>query len=303
MRKFVLPLVAIVALIAALFIPATGASALAKIKCKQITGVAVVDPIVHHDEPVGTGHQHEFFGNASWLTALSNPNTANYSDLEGKSTNCADTQDTAGYWQPTVVDTRTNIVLPAQAFSAYYRAFNGADTGAVEAFPPDTRLTSMQTSTSPGAHGWSCGQNSGAILSKMSTTIPDCSNLSQKPGAVLTAHINFPSCWDGVLPNHQPGDVGDTSDNAHYAFPVHTSSGWKCEAPFTHQMPQLRETIQYPNPNKVPVADLAVSSDPMMGGHNGSSMHGDFFNAWVQSGLETMLNECVRQRTTSTICG
>lgn len=294
-------LILVSALVLVLGLTALPATALGKVKCKQVTGIAVVDPIVHHDQPVGTGHQHQFFGNSSWLQTLSNPNTANYNDLVGKSTNCRVTDDTAGYWQPTVIDTRNGNVLEAQAFTAYYRASGGQNFGPVEAFPPDTRLTAMQDSTSPGAHGWSCGQNSGA-LAAMRTTIPDCSRLSQKPGLVLTAHINFPSCWDGVLPNHQPGDVGDTSDNAHYAYPVHTSKGWTCPTAFPHQMPQLRETIQYPNPNKVPVQYLAVSSDPMMGGAHGSSMHGDFFNAWVQSGLENFLDECVRHSTGNAIC-
>jgi len=298
-RALIAPLFALMLLVA-LLSPASPATALAKIKCKEVTGIAVVDPIKHHDEPVGTGHLHQFFGNAGWLS-MDNPNQANYDDLVGGPTNCRDTQDSAGYWQPAVVDTRNGDVLVAQAFTAYYRTFDGKQYGPTEAFPADTRLTAMQAGTSPGAHGWSCGQNSGA-LSKMVDTIPDCSRLSQKPGQVLTAHINFPSCWDGVAPDHQAGDVGDTSDDAHYAYPVRSGSRWVCPAGFGHHVPQLRETIQYPNPDKVPASALGVTSDPMMGGHNGSSMHGDFFNAWVQSGLEDMLDKCVRQRTTSSIC-
>ena len=295
-----LMLIMLAAAMAAALCVAPPATALSKIKCKQETGIATIDPIVHHNEPAGTGHLHQFFGNASWLS-MPNPNEANYDDLVGESTNCRDTLDTAGYWQPAVVDTRNGDVLPAQAFTAYYRASGGQKFGPVEAFPSDTRLTSMQDSTSPGAHGWSCGEKSGA-LSAMRATIPDCSRLSQKPGLVLTAHINFPSCWDGVLPNHRAEDVGNTSDNAHYAFPTRTSKGWACQAPFIHEMPQLRETIQYPNPNKAPVQYLGVTSDPMMGGHNGSSMHGDFFNAWDQAGLEDMLDKCVRRNTGAALC-
>ena len=56
---------------------------MAKIKCKETTGRAAVDPIVNHNMPVGSGHMHQFFGNNAFLS-LPNPNAANYADLDGQ---------------------------------------------------------------------------------------------------------------------------------------------------------------------------------------------------------------------------
>ena len=286
-------------LAAALLTSAGPAQATAKIKCKLTTGVAQVDPIINHDEPGPSSHLHQFFGNNGWLAK---GNYANYSDLIGQGTNCDNAADTAGYWQPVVIDTRTGKhALTPQAFTAYYRTFDSKDTGSGNmAFPADTRLTAMVADAfgkSPGAAGWFCGQYESVPLQ---ATIPDCSGMSQKPGHVLTVHISFPSCWNGVLPNHHDSDVGNTSDDANYAFPVRSGSKWVCPAAFPQHMVQLRETVQYPNPGKIPVQYLAVSSDPVMGGHNGSSMHGDFFNAWAQQGFEDAMcqqvnagNNCV----------
>ena len=55
----------------------------------------------------------------------------------------------------------------------------------------------------------------------------------------MTAHIDFPSCWDGVKPSHTAAQNGDTRDNAHYAYAV----AKKCPAGFPIGVAELRETI------------------------------------------------------------
>ena len=61
------------------------------------------------------------------------------------------------------------------------------------------------------------------------------------PGGTLTAHIDFPSCWDGVMPSHPTSQNGDTRDNAHYAYRV----GQSCPAGFPIGVTELRETVQF----------------------------------------------------------
>lgn len=110
------------------------------------------------------------------------------------------------------------------------------------AFPADTRLMASDD-YGKGAHGWNCGQFSAQAQRDGTVNyIPDCTSEPGGPGRTLTAHINFQTCWDGVLPNHQPGDVGDTSDNAHYRYP---SGKGVCRAGFPNTMVQLRPTIQF----------------------------------------------------------
>jgi len=263
-------------LVTAVAAPAQPAAALAQIHCKQTTGTAALDPIVHHDEAVGSAHLHQFFGNNAWLS-LPNPNAANLADLLGKTTNCANPSDTAGYWSPVLRYTATGAIIPTQAFTAYYRSWDGTSKGEGMAFPMDTRLVATR-------HNWSCGffERQAPVLA-----IPNCTHVSGKPGHTLTAHIDFPSCWNGVRPYHPSTQVGDTSDNANYAYPVGTA----CPAGFPNRMVALRETIQfvYTGNGK----DVELSSDAPMGVTDGLSMHADFWNAWDPAGLQSMVVNCV----------
>ena len=73
-------------------------------------------------------------------------------------------------------------------------------------------------------------------------SIPDCSGLPGKPGLTLTAHIDFPSCWDGVKPSHPASQNGDTQGQRALRLP----RGKKCPAGFPIGVTELRETIQFP---------------------------------------------------------
>jgi Domain of unknown function (DUF1996) len=261
----------------------TEANALAKIKCHQTTGVATVDPIVYHNMTHTHTHSHQFFGNNGWVPL---GNRANYSDLMSKATNCRVSGDTAGYWTPTLRYTATKKEIPTQAFTAYYRPWTGVggpEFGEGRAYPQDTRLIGTK-------YNWSCGQHSGARSAPQST-IPDCTGLSGKPGLTLTLHIDFPSCWNGKAPGHSNSEIGDTRDNADWAYT--TGSGRTKACPSTHpiKMIALRETIQFKYVGNG--TDVELSSDPMMGKTDGASAHGDFWNTWQPAALASMVKNCI----------
>jgi hypothetical protein len=286
----------LVALVGALALAATTAlvtapqaTALAKIKCKETTGTANVDPIVHHNEPVSDmAHMHQFFGNNHFLS-LANPNTANYDDLVSKGTNCRNATDTAGYWTPVLRYKSTGAVIPTQAFTAYYRSWDFQQVGEGIPLPDDVRLVASK-------HNWTCGQFESV---QPQQSIPDCSMADGSPGSTLTAHIDFPSCWDGVKPNHSDDEVGDTRDNEHFAYRV----GKSCPAGFPIKTVALRETIQFEYTGKGD--DVELSSDAMMGTTDGQSMHADFWNAWEPEGFASMVRNCVNSTSQFTVeeCG
>lgn len=257
------------------------AQALAKIQCKELVGIAQIDPIKNHNQPDAMVHDHQFFGNTSVIDA--GP-SAQHSQLVAGGTNCEHAGDTASYWLPVLRYTKTKEVVPVQAFTAYYRPFTGLGSkfGEGKAYPADTRL--IATDAVKG--GWNCGQFSGTRTG-FSQSIPDCSGLSGKPGSTLTMHISFPSCWDGVLPNHSAKAVGDTNDNAHYAYPVNK----QCPAAFPNKMVSLVETIQFAYTGNG--ADVELASDPMTGTSDGQSMHADFWNTWDQAAFEEVVRNCV----------
>jgi Domain of unknown function (DUF1996) len=275
---------------------------LAKIKCKPEVGRAQVDPIVYHNAPLGTAvHRHVFFGNGA-LLGLPNPNAANLPDLLGKPTNCVQKGDTAGYWIPALVYTsgpNTGQEVPTQAFTAYYRAWNGAEFGAGAPIPQDARL--VYSDDVGAVSGWSCGQNSGTGLSD---AIPDCSASAGGPGDTLTAHITFPTCWNGKPPAHTNDETGDTRDNADFAY--RTGNGSRAACPATHPKPvvELRETIQFTYTG--PGTDVGLTSDAAAGVTDGRSMHADFWQAWDPAAFASMVKNCVNGSAatrTSAECG
>lgn len=274
------------ALLAAMILTPAPSFALGKVKCGDNGAVAVgsYDPIVNHNG-TGSAHEHQFFGNIAWHS-LANPNTANYPDLAGKANSCRVSVDSAGYWIPSLRYTsgpKAGQLVPAQQFTAYYRSFDHKDFGPGLPYPADTRLVASR-------HDWGCGQYSGVPIGP---TIPSCVGQSGKPGHTLTAHIDFPSCWDGVLPNHQPGDVGNTSDSAHYAYVVKSGTKRVCPAGFPNRMVELRESFQFQYVG--PGDDVALSSDAP--GQDGGSLHADFWNTWQQGPFEAFVRDCVTAKT------
>ena len=86
-------------------------------------------------------------------------------------------------------------------------------------------------------------------------SIPDCTGLSGKPGLTLTAHIDFPSCWDGVKPSHTA-----SPERRHQGQRALRLRGRKkCPAGFPIGVTELRETIQFPYVGNG--TDVALSSD------------------------------------------
>lgn len=254
------------------------AQAFLLVKCGQTVGTASVDPIVNHNDPMPSMHEHQFFGNNSWL---GQGNSANYADLLAGATNCREAADTAGYWTPTL-RYKDGREIKARAFSAYYRGYTGkGNTGPGVPYPADVRLVGTR-------FNWTCGQkNSQGPVGY----IPDCSKAGGGAGDTLTAHIDFPSCWDGTQPSHSPNEMGDTRDNAHWAY----VNGSTCPAGFPIKTTELRETIQFYYTGKGD--DVDVSSDAMAGTTGGRSLHGDFWNAWQQSNFSTLIQKCVNTYT------
>lgn len=294
--RITLSMLAVVAALAAL--APSSAQALGKVKCDEKMEPAVAigqyDPIVNHNQAKSM-HEHQFFGNIAWHS-LANPNAANYSDLAGRDNNCRNVMglpysaDSAGYWVPTLRYTsgpKAGQLVPAKQFTAYYRAYNGATFGEGMPFPKDVRLVATDDA-GKGAHGWNCGQFSQQAKAEGTVNyIPNCTGEDGSPGNTLTAHINFPSCWDGVAPNHSASEVGDTRDNAHWAYP---SSKGVCPAGFPKKVVQLRETIQFAYTGDG--TDVALSSDHP-GDLPGESMHADFWNTWMQPEFEQYVATCV----------
>ena len=313
----------------------TAASALGKVKCDVLpngaednSDVAIstqeLDPIVYHNHDNNDPseaphpHNHDFFGSRAVPAFGSGSDYGlirQYLGGDGAdATSCRVNFDTAGYWAPVLKyksGPKAGQRVPVQQFTAYYRGFAGQTKHAgTQALPAGARLVASDMQ-GYGLSGWTCGQNS--TVTGGLNYIPDCSGEDGSPGNTLTAHINFPSCWNGVAPNHggdpgnpvtYDGDYGDTRDNNYgntalgpktskdFVYPANKTS---CPASHPIEVTQLRETVQYEYVGNG--TDVELSSDH--GATPGSTYHADFWNTWDQTRFAAFIKKCVQGQTST----
>ena len=109
---------------------------------------------------------------------------------------------------------------------------------------------------------WSCGGRRTTV----SSSTPTC-------GSTLTLHVNFPSCWDG-----QHLDSAD--HKSHMAYAVRGS----CRASHPVGLPSISLIFRYP---------ITGGSGVALASGGQYSAHGDFFNAWRQGTLTSLVNRCL----------
>jgi uncharacterized protein DUF1996 len=218
------------------------------------------DPIVFPGQP-GKSHDHTFIGNDT-TSAFSTLGT-----LLGASSSCRRAGDTAAYWVPTLISASGKPILP-RAASVYYRRLT---LDPVQTFPPGFKLIAGNSKATARqalkVTSWNCGPRGGV---RPQSTIPTCPD----PGVRgLALHVQFPNCWDGKnldAPDHQ----------SHMAYSVRG----RCPAGHPVALPAVQVNIRYPSAGG---PGLVLSA----GGQN--SGHADFFNAWNQATLGSLVDGCL----------
>ena len=236
------------------------------LKC-ALSHTAPDDPIVHPGMQ-GMSHLHDFFGNTT-----TNANSTYRSMLAAAST--CPVGDTAGYWAPALFrdGVKVNPAGPGVREQVYFRANDLAAGTRVEAFPPDLRVVAGNAHASSPAGNpalgheiyWGCSDNS--VGGKPLAPPRAC------PTGILSLHIGFPHCWDGVLTHRD--------DSAHLRYPT----GGRCPAGFPHALPRLILRLEYPVGRAGGTITLA-SGGPW-------TAHGDFWNTWDQARLERLVSACL----------
>lgn len=236
------------------------------------------------DDPIkfpgrqGVSHLHDFYGSSS-TSYLSN-----YSSMASSRTTCGRLGDTSGYWAPALY--KDGIKINPSALWAgrktrqqfYYRDTNYSSDAVIEPFPPNFKMIqgyAMAMSLGDAnAHGakwgsemyWGCADNK---PSGKFTAPVDCTT------GIVTLHIGYPSCWDGVMVD------GDEIAAGHMSF----TSGGICPAGFPHRLPRLIQRLEYsvgPSSRGITLASGATHT-----------AHGDFWNTWQQTRLSTLVTNCL----------
>lgn len=217
------------------------------------------DPIVYPRSP-GASHDHTFVGNRT-----TNAYSTVRSLLAGSSS-CMRIGETAAYWMPTLLlDGRP--VEPSGA-TIYYRR-RTLDT--VRPVPAGLRMIAGASHSfepqSPRVTFWNCGA-AAAVLP--SAEVPTC---PAGRATSLRLHVTFPSCWNGRR-------LDSADHQSHMAYAMRG----RCPATHPVAVPAISLIFRYPIAGG---AGVSLSS----GGQH--SAHADFFNAWNQPVLTSLVDGCL----------
>ena len=220
---------------------------------------AMDDPIVFPRTP-GASHDHTFVGNMT-----TNAFSTVRSLLAGSST-CRRAGETAAYWMPTLLlDGRP---IEPQSATVYYRR---RTLEPVRPFPGGLRMIAGASHTfepqSLQVAFWNCGASAGI---PPSAEVPTCPT---GRGTSLRLHVNFPSCWNGTR-------LDSMNHQSHMAY----AQRGRCPALHPVAVPAISLIFRYPISGG---AGVSLSS----GGQH--SAHADFFNAWRQSVLTSLVDGCL----------
>jgi hypothetical protein len=217
------------------------------------------DPIVYPGQP-GLSHDHTFVGNRSTSAASTT------ASLQAALTTCRRRGDTAAYWMPTL-SVAGRPLAPLGA-TIYYRR---ATRDAVTAFPSGLKVIAGNPhAMEPQGRRitfWNCGA---MVRVPPSSGVPTCPDVR---GSALRLHVTFPSCWDGR-------SLDSADHQSHMAYPD------RAVCPSTHPVavPAISLIYRYPTLGG-PGVTLASGGQ--------YSAHADFFNAWNQTALTRLVNECL----------
>jgi hypothetical protein len=224
-----------------------------------------VDPIVYPGQP-GAGHLHDFFGNKG-VTAYSTLRT-----LVDNATSCAAGADRAGYWVPALYSDGTLIRPRAGTF--YYRSIV-YPRSSVRAFPPGLEVIAGNGhATGPQDDDivyWGCSTLGGDDPPRNHPV--DCGT------GWVTAHVNFPDCWDGVRKD-------SWNHKRHMAYSIDPNDDDRYRCPKSHPVPvpRLIYALEWPIHDGT---RITLSSGQYY------TLHADFFNAWKQRALRRLVRRCI----------
>lgn len=227
------------------------------------------DPIIYPDGP-GRSHLHTFFGNTS-------VHAGTQAMEEGTASTCAGgAANLSSYWVPTMIDTADHTVVEGwrtMGLEVYYKSgYRGVAAQTIVDYPAGLRMIAGDaTRTSPPGAIWdspvyySCRNGT----AEDSLSIADCA-----PGDILTMHVEFPQCWDGV-------NLDSPDHKSHMAYGL----GWPdlgCPESHPVALTQIDYRVYY-EVGPEGTASWRLSSD-VYDGPAGYSGHGDWWNGWTVFG-------------------
>ncbi|CAA9467767.1 MAG: hypothetical protein AVDCRST_MAG02-3308 [uncultured Rubrobacteraceae bacterium] len=223
---------------------------------------ASADPIVDDPDP----HLHDFFGNASTSRG------STYDSLRGAGTGCFHQADRSAWWVPAIKWDKKRLA-PSSA-SIYYRAAE-RDHERVRPHPSALKMIAGGLGEQTRVL-WSCGRGD-----RTKSQVPP----RRCESGVLAATVYFPDCWDGR-------NLDSADHRYHVEYAQKSGGARRCPGSYPVPLPGIDATFFYSLPAGAPSGRVLVSA-----GHGSwegqANYHADFFNAWDQKSLTTLVQECI----------
>ena len=241
------------------------------------------DPIVLPGRP-GRAHYHFFFGN----TRTDAGSTTESLRTSGGSTCQGQTLNRSAYWIPAVFDADGQPEIPDVA-NFYYKNQTAEPAASIAALPEGLRMIAgdPRGNVDEGllVASWRCASWSFDGSRPKQVTMPDC-----PAGDRLSMNITFPECWNGEEL------WSDDQDHVAYAVWSNEAGGDLCPSSHPVVMPQITYQFAWDHPT-TSTSGWYLSSDRHMGADRapGSTLHGDWWNAWRPATMETWVRKCLRE--------
>jgi hypothetical protein len=238
------------------------------------------DPIVFPNQP-GASHLHVFLGNT---TTNADSTYASMTQSRLTTTCPSDTGDESGYWIMAVYNNGVQVD-PQSAYAPhtaqfYYRKDNLKAGTVIQSFPAGLKMIAGNAHATSVADNPELGPELYYGCSDDSEPTKETAPINCLTG-YITIHVGFPNCWDGV-------NLDSPDHHSHMAYP---SSG-VCPSDHPVAVPRMIYRTEYPVGTDS--SGVTLSSGPTY------TLHGDFWNTWVQSDLDSLVANCLN---TSTDCG
>jgi Domain of unknown function (DUF1996) len=225
-----------------------------------------VDPIVYPGEP-GLGHLHDFYGSRG-ITA----DTTTYRSLLRTRTSCDVGTDRAGYWAPALY-LDDDLIRPREG-TFYYRSIV-YPRRSVRPFPKGLKVIAGDSHAA--------GRQDTDVVYFGCTTLGGADPARDHPidceTGWVTAHVNFPDCWDGER-------LDSIDHQRHMAYSTDPDDDDRYRCPRSHPVPVPRLTYAF----EWPVHDgtrIAFSSGAFF------TLHADFFNGWLHRKQRALVRRCI----------
>gem|GEM_PF-977597 len=229
------------------------------------------DPIVFPGQ-VGASHLHDFTG-AKTTNAFST-----FTSLRAGGTTCAMPGDKSAYWVPALYEDGVRILPQAPSGNSvfYYRRIGAPAGTVVQPFPPGLKMLignahAMSPQENPGLGTtivFNCGPGEQG-------TPPLPAPPAQCDSGIMVLSLTFPNCWDGV-------NLDSADHRSHMSYPVNS----RCPASHPVNLPRLESFFRY-IVGTGPIGTITLDSGPYY------TAHQDFFNAWDQATLQTLITNCI----------